>query len=643
MADLVIGTAGHVDHGKSSLVLALTGQNPDRLPEEQRRGLTIDLGFAQFQLPSGRRAALVDVPGHERFIKNMVAGASGIDLVLLVIAADEGVMPQTREHLDIVQLLGIKHGIVVLTKIDLVDDEWLELVEEEIREQLQGTPFAGAPLVRVSNVTGEGLDQLLETLDQLIPHVPPRRQDAYPRLHIDRVFTVAGFGTVVTGTLVAGRIEVGQQLEIQPTGLPVRVRQIQVHGRTVEIAVAGQRVALNLTGIDRESVHRGHVLVAPGSLRPVRLFAGVMELLPHAVQGIKSGARLRIHTGTSEIIGRCLLLDRDQLEPGERCYMLFRAESDMVVARGDRFIVRSYSPMHTIGGGTVLDPGRRYRRFRPESIEQLSVLEGGDIEQMVQLVLVRAGEPLPARRIATELGLTPEAVDRALETMLDRDAIIRIGGTFYVHRHVYNSMLARVTSLLEAHHHKFPLRPGMSREELRSELAPGLDGKAFTDLLDKLMRDGALVVSGEVARRPDFQPKLNAAQEAALQKMEEHYQQAGSTPATLSELVQQLGMKPVEVRALADILVERGRVVRVSDELYLAAPVYDDLVTAICRRIFQEGPQTVAQIRDLLGTTRKYVVPLLEHLDQVQLTRRAGDRRELTQRGRERSLNAGAP
>lgn len=638
MAEIVIGTAGHVDHGKTALIAALTGKDTDRLPEEKRRGVSIDLGFAPFDLPSGRRAGIVDVPGHERFIKNMLAGVTGIDLVLLVVAADEGIMPQTREHLDILHLLGVQQGVVVITKIDLVDDEWLDLVEEELREELQGTVLAGAPVVKVSSRTGQGLDQLRQVIDELVPRVATRPLDAYARMPIDRVFTMPGFGTVITGTLAAGRLGLGEQLDIQPGDHRVRVRQLQVHGQPVETAVAGQRVAVNIAGADRAALRRGQVLVHPGSIRTVRLFAASVQLLSHAPGGLKNNARVRLHTGTSEVLGRCLLLDRDLLEPGEKCFMLFRSEADLAVARGDRFIIRSYSPMRTIGGGIILDPGRRYRRFRQEEIDQLEILERGDVPSMVALVLEREGRPMAVDRIAAQLDLPVDAVGQALAAVIDSgQATGMAGGIFAVHRQVLEQLARQAARILDQFHRRFPLRAGLSREELRNSLVAGLDVRAFNDLLLLLAEDGVLEVTGDTVRRAGFAPKLAPRLQKALEEIAHRYRQDGATPPSLSQLAADLDLSAAEIRSLVDLLVGQGRLVRISDELYMDAAAYDHVVGQVCRLISREGPQTVSQIRTALGTSRKYIVPLMEHLDQVQITRRTGDQRELTQRGREKA------
>ncbi|MBX6377931.1 MAG: selenocysteine-specific translation elongation factor, partial [Clostridia bacterium] len=414
---MVIGTAGHVDHGKTALIRALTGQDTDRLPEEKRRGISIDLGFAAFPLPSGRVAGIVDVPGHERFVHNMVAGVAGMDAVLLVVAADEGVMPQTREHLDILQLLGVRRGIVVLTKVDLCEPEWVDLVEEEVRAAVAGTFLADAPILRVSSVTGEGLEALKDAVDRLVPTVPARPESGYARLPVDRVFTAPGFGTVVTGTLLSGRVRGEDRLELLPAGRTVRVRQVQVHGQPVDAAVAGNRVALNLVGVERHEVARGDVLITPGALRAGDLLAVRVDVLARAPAPLRNEQRVRVHAGTAEVVARALVLDGEAVEPGAGGYVLFRAERPLVVARGDRILLRTLSPVATLGGGVVLDTGRRYRRGDAEGLRELALRASGRDEDIVGTILA-AGRPVTPQAVARRVGAPLEAVLPVLESLV---------------------------------------------------------------------------------------------------------------------------------------------------------------------------------------------------------------------------------
>ncbi|HEX6990111.1 MAG TPA: selenocysteine-specific translation elongation factor [Bacillota bacterium] len=640
MAEVVIGTAGHVDHGKTALIRALTGQDTDRLPEERRRGISIDLGFAEFQLPSGRRAGIVDVPGHERFIKNMVAGASGIDLVLLVVAADEGVMPQTREHLQILQLLGVESGVVVITKTDLVDDDWLDLVEADLRSELARSFLAGAPVLRVSSKTGAGLDELRSVVDNLLPRVRRRPEDAHARLPVDRVFRVAGFGTVVTGTLIAGRIAVDDRLEVQPGRREVRVRQVQVHGRRVDVAEAGQRVALNLAGIAVDELARGQVLVTPSTLVAVRTLAAACTLLDEAERPLKNGARVRLHIGTSEVLGRLLLLDRDALEPGQRGFAQFQAEEPLVAARGDRCIIRSYSPLRTIGGGVVLDPGQRYRRYRAESLELLAVLDSGSLKDVVEALLEREAGPVDVAGFARRLNLPLERLQALLGDLAGR-VVALAGGGLVASVSVHRRLAGRIAEALDAYHRQFPLRPGMPREALRAAVLPRADARAFGALLDHLAADGRVELDGDAVRVPGFRPRLDERLQAALESIHARFRDAGAAPPTRAGAAAELGLSQDEALALIDMLVAQGRLVRVDEDFYLDTAVYDRMVDRIRELLEARGSATVAEIRDALGTTRKYVLPLLEHLDRRSVTRRMGDVRQLAGRGRKEGTSRG--
>lgn len=633
MAEVVIGTAGHVDHGKTWLIRALTGQDTDRLPEERRRGISIDLGFAEFRLPSGRRAGIVDVPGHERFIKNMVAGVTGIDLVLFVVAADEGVMPQTREHLQILQLLGVESGVVVLTKIDLVDAEWLQLVEDDVRSALTGSFLEEAPLVPVSVKTGQGLDHLRARIDELLPRVRRRADDAHVRLPIDRVFTVSGFGTVVTGTLVAGRIHPEDRLEVQPGEREVRVRRIEIHGRPAEHAEAGQRVALNVTGPAAGELSRGRVLVTPGTQPAVGTFAAACTLLEDAARPLKSGARVRLHIGTSEVLGRMLLLDRDVLAPGERALVQFQAEEPVVATRGDRFIIRSYSPLRTIGGGSVLDPGQRYRRHRAEGLEFLSILDGGNLETIIVAILERAPGPVGLETLARRLNLPVQQLQALLPAVAERIVRIPAGG-LVVAAAVYERLAGRLDTAVAGFHRVFRLQPGMPREQLRAEVLPGADPRVFGALLDHLAGEGRLEVDGDRVRRPGFRPQLDDRLQAAAASLLAHFREAGSAPPAPAAAAAALALTPDELRSLVDMLVAQGGLVRVDEDLYLETSVYEGMVDAVRRLLAERGSATVAEIRDVLGTSRKYVLPFLAHLDRHKITRRVGDVRQLAARGR---------
>lgn len=535
---LVIGTAGHVDHGKTTLVRALTGVDTDRLQEEKRRGISIDLGFAPFRLPSGRAAAIVDVPGHERFVHNMAAGVHGMDLVLLVVAADEGVMPQTVEHLDILQLLGVRHGLVVLTKVDLVDDPaWLDLVEDDVRASLQGTFLAQAPVVRVAPPTGHGLDRLLAALEEAAARVPPRDAGGLARLPIDRVFTVTGFGTVVTGTLVSGTLRAGDRVEVQPGGLPARIRHLQVHGREVSEAAAGQRVAANLAGVDHTLLRRGQVLVHPGTLAATQWLAARVEWLPRAPWPLRHQERVRVHAGAAEVLGRVRLLEPARpWQPGESGWALIRLEEPLVAAPGDRFVLRTYSPPRTAGGGLVADVGRPWTR-RAAPGRWLAAFLADEPATALTARLERAGRPRAAADLAREVGQPLSRVEAALAGAAAAGRTVPVGNGFWVAASVAERLAREVRAVLERYHRERPLEPGMSRDALVHVLQAGLPvpgaggggtgrvpepeaGAALQALLEAWVARGILAVRDDRFHLPGWEPAAGAADRQRLQRIE---------------------------------------------------------------------------------------------------------------------------
>ncbi|MDI6907195.1 MAG: selenocysteine-specific translation elongation factor [Thermoanaerobacterales bacterium] len=632
MRHLVIGTAGHVDHGKTALIHVLTGIDTDRLREEKERGISIELGFAYLDLPSGRRAGIVDVPGHERFIKNMLAGVGGIDLVLLVIAADEGVMPQTREHLEIIQLLEIKRGIVVLTKIDLVDEEWLELVREEVTSFLKGTVLEGAPILAVSSVTREGLPELVRLIDELAADLPERRGAGPARLPIDRVFSVTGFGTVVTGTLVDGRLRVGDAVEVLPRGLKARIRSLQVHKRKVDEAGSGQRVAVNLAGVDVSDVDRGQVLVPPQAFRPTQRLDARLELLPEAPRPLKNRARIRFYLGAAEILGRAVILDRDALDPGGRAYAQLILEEPTVAARGDRFVIRSYSPMRTIGGGTVIDPHPpRHKRYRDETIEALATLERGTPEELVVQVLTGRGEALPAGEVAKAAGLNQETVGESLAALAADGQVETLeceGQNLYMAAQVYADWRQRVLKALEEYRSSYPLREGYPKEELRSRKFSSVSGRLFLCFLQNLAQRGEIEVLEKSVRLPGA-GSLSPLLEARVKALDDVFAARGFQPPSFVEAAAGQGIGETESSEYLHFLLREGRLIKLGDDLYLHRDTVERAKEAVAAFIREKGEITVGEARDLLQTSRKFALPLLEYLDQVRFTRRVGDKRKL--------------
>ncbi|TMQ21015.1 MAG: selenocysteine-specific translation elongation factor [Candidatus Rokuibacteriota bacterium] len=627
---VVVGTAGHIDHGKTSLVKALTGTDTDRLPEEKARGITIDLGFAFLEEPDGLTIEIVDVPGHERFIKNMLAGVGGIDVAMLVIAADEGVMPQTREHLAICSLLQIRSGLVVLTKTDLVEPDWLELVRDDIATLVRGTFLEGGPIVPVSARTGQGLDTLRVTLRDLAAKVPARGTDQLPRLPIDRVFTIKGFGTVVTGTLMAGRLRVDDRVEVFPAALQAKVRGLQTHGHPVTEASAGQRTAVNLQGVERAAVERGHVLGLAGTLVPSVLVDGTLELLADAPRPLKTRDRVRLHTGTSEIMARVLLLETSELAPGRAALARFRLEAPLVALPGDRFVIRSYSPMVTIGGGTLLDIAPpRFKRKGPALVAHLGVLRGGSPEAVVEEHIRHAGGGgVRVAALSGRVPFGPERLRALLDTLQTAGRVASIDRDWFVHPESLTRLRGLVLAALEQFHRAFPLRPGMSREELRGR-GGAADERVFGHLLDTLAAEGLLRADRDKVRLAAHEVRLSPEQQKTVDRVEHEFAAAAAAPPSPEEALARAGITGDEEHELFQVLVEARRLIRVKESLYFHAQALDSIqekVVAMLRERKEIGP---GDIKDLLGISRKYAIPLLEFFDARRVTTRVGERRVL--------------
>jgi len=617
----VIGTAGHVDHGKSTLVKALTGIDPDRLPQEKERGMTIDLGFAWVTLPSGREVSIVDVPGHERFIKNMLAGVGGIDLALLVVAADEGVMPQTREHLAILDLLEVGRGVVAITKADLVDQEWLELVKADVEDALRGTALEGAPMLAVSAFTGQGLDQLKATLDQMLASTEPPRDLGRPRLPIDRSFTVAGFGTVVTGTLMDGSLSVGQEVELVLSGQRSRIRGLQTHRKKVETAVPGSRVAVNLSGVSHTDIRRGEVLTIPGWLHPTTMLDARVRMVRDAPRGLKHNAGVTFHALAAESLARVRLLDADELKAGQEGWVQVHLMQPVAVTRGDYFVLRSSDA--TLGGGRVVDPSpRRHRRHHQPTLERLAVLQQGSRSDVLLQALEARG-PLDLPTLARHVNLSQEEAAAQLRELAASGRAVLLAadssdaGLVAYAATAWSDLKSRARDLVGRYHAQYPLRKGLPREELRSRL--GVSPALAPRIIARLVQEGDLAEEGPLVRLPGHRATPSAAQrqqaEAYLRALES---QPYSPPTDLA----------IDPELLA-LLVYEGRAVKVADSLVFAAWAYQEMVEKIVQHIRQHGKITVAEARDLLGTSRKYVLPLLEYLDQQRVTRRVGDDRVL--------------
>ena len=627
---VVVGTAGHIDHGKTSLVKALTGIDTDRLPEEKARGITIDLGFAFLEEPDGLTVEIVDVPGHERFVKNMLAGVGGIDLAMLVIAADEGVMPQTREHLAICSLLHIKTGLIALTKIDLVEPDWLELVKDDVRGAVRETFLEDAPILPVSAKTGEGLAELRAAVRGLAAGVPPRGTDQLPRLPIDRVFTVKGFGTVVTGTLAAGALAVDERVEAYPRGLQAKIRGLQTHGRPVTAARAGQRTAINLQGLERAAIDRGDVVGLPGTLVSSLLVDGTLELLKDAPRAVKSRTRLRFHVGTSEIMARALLLDRGELEPGASGLVRFRLESPLIALPGDRFVVRSYSPIVTIGGGTLLDiDPPRFKRKTPALVAHLELLQTGSPEAILEEHVRHVGTAgIRLAALAGRVPFGPERLRGLLDTLQKERRVLAVDRDWFIHPDSAARLRALAVQALEAFHRANPLKPGMSREELRGR-AGAVDERVFAFLLTALDAEGAVKTDRDKVRLASHEVRLSPDQQRVLDRLEEDFLRADAAPPSAEEALGRAGLGGDEEHELFQVLVQAGKLVRVKDSLYFHARALETIQTRVVALLQDRKEIGPGDIKDLLGISRKYAIPLLEFFDQRRITTRVGERRIL--------------
>lgn len=629
MKNIIIGTAGHIDHGKTTLIKALTGRNTDRWEEEQRRGITIDLGFTYFDLPSGDRAGIIDVPGHERFINNMVAGVVGMDLVLLVIAADEGIMPQTKEHMDILNLLGIEKSIIVLNKCDLVDEEWLELVEEEVKEELHGTFLEHAPVVKVSAATGEGLDSLIDTIVHMTSdEVVSKDVQTIPRLPIDRAFTLSGFGTIITGTLVSGTITKEDTLEMYPIGKECKIRSIQVHGQDKNECYAGQRVAINLSNVKKKEIKRGCVLAPPNSMKNTDLLDVKLQILDSSMRILTNHTRLHFFTGTSEILCRAVLLDKEEIGPGESGYVQLRLEEEIAVRRGDKFVVRFYSPMETIGGGVILEPNPGVkRRFREEVIEELKRKESGSTADVIELHVKEHKDTLITM---TELAkLTALSVEEVQEDVkeLEEQGLVCVfpmrKDTYVWHTDSKRAAGQLLNQALKNYEDKYPYRYGMKKAEVQVTHFPKIKPNVFDKIIEKLIDEGHLKRVEEFLCTPEYEVRKDEIYGKVSKILIDTFAKAKYDFVRYSEI----DLKGIS-RDIADdilnILLEEQKIVKVTDDMYTLSE-YMQHAKELIQEKLQENPViTIAQVRDIFETSRKSAKPILEYMDGIKVTKKTG-------------------
>jgi len=611
----VLGTAGHIDHGKSVLVHALTGIDPDRLREEKERGMTIDLGFAWLKLPSGQEVGIVDVPGHERFIKNMLAGVGGTDLALLIVAANEGVMPQTREHLAILDFLEIKRGIIVITKKDLVDEELLSLVRVEIEELISTTTLSRAPIITVSALTGEGLTELVSTIDNLLGSIEPRQDLGRPRLPIDRVFTIAGSGTVVTGTLIDGSLSVGQEVQIIPPSLKSRLRGLQTHKSQLNIASPGSRVAANLVGIATSQLKRGDVLTTPGWLKPATILTAKLELLPYLHHPLRHNATISFYTGAAEAVVKVRLLEGNELQPGKSTWAQLCLDRSVATISGDHFIVRS--SMETLGGGKIIDTHpRRLRRFRPAIIENLKARGEGPPEEIIMAMLE---QPLELPNLLAQFKLPANEIRSMIGSLAQQGKVVRLGRgeqSLLMTMPGWERLIRKTTTTLQDYHQRFPIRTGIPRVELGSRLRLGAYSSA---ILQRLLDQGVIIEDGAIVRLPNHCVQLTQTQRAKIDAFLRSLAQSPYAPPTDQMLEPEL----------LNLLIEQHEVVKTSGGVIFSTSAYNEMVAGVVSHIKTQGKVTLAEVRNMFETSRKYAQAFLEHLDEAKVTRRIGDERVL--------------
>lgn len=632
MKHVIIGTAGHVDHGKTALIKALTGIDTDRLQEEKKRGITIELGFAHLDWPDGTQAGIVDVPGHEKFIRNMLAGAGGIDLAMLVVAADEGFMPQTIEHMNILTLLGIQDGVTVITKADMVEPEWLEMMQEEIAERVKGTFLEGKPIMTVSAYTGQGIPELKAKLYELVQKAGEKSARIPFRLPIDRVFSVDGFGTVVTGTLIEGCLHEGEPAELVPSGAATRIRNLQVHGKSVETAYAGQRVAVNLGGLKKSDVKRGDTVAKPGSVPISRMLDVKLTNLPDSQRIITNDMQVHLYHGSMVLLCKVVLLDRDELQPGESGYAQLRLTENIACKNGDRFVIRFYSPLETIGGGVILDDmPRRHKRNVPAVLEALKIKESGSQGDQVLQLLREMALTLPdKKKLAAKLQENEETLEQELTTLLQEGKIVEPLPGRYVASAVLDTVAASVKNQLAGYHKQNPLHAGMKAAELRQKVFKFMEQTCADALLAELCREGLIRREGERYAMSDFAVHYTKRQTAIKAKLLDIYEKAGIEPGTVEEISALFAAnEKADLKQVLDSVLSSGELIMLSPQLCYSPSAYGKALEAAKALFAENETVTLAQMRDALGTSRKFALAILEYFDRNYYTRKDGDARKI--------------
>lgn len=634
MKNVIIGTAGHIDHGKTTLVKAITGRETDRLKEEKERGISIELGFTYFDLPSGKRAGIVDMPGHEKFINHMLAGVTGIDVVVLVVAADEGMMPQTKEHLHILDLLGLKKGVIAVTKSSLVDEEWLELVKEDIKEDVIGTFLEDSEVISVDSVTKEGIDNLIEQIDHLTDEVEEKDPLETPRLPVDRVFTIAGFGTVVTGTLISGRFKLEDEVQIFPGDTIGRIRNIQVHGKDSEEGLGGQRVAVNISGVKKSEINRGDVVSRPDALEATSMLDVKLNILKDSKRIIENRTRVRVYIGAKEVLARLALLDKDKITPGETCFAQLRLEEKVVAKPKDKFIIRFYSPMETIGGGVVIDSNPdKHKRFDDETIESLKLKEKGETKEVVEKIVLDKSKSAPSiKEISVITVMSEDKIKEDLEKLLQEGRIYTFElskDTHVVHRRYFDEIAEKIEKDLREYHKKNPLTLGMRKEEIRSRYLKDLKPRVGDLFLNKMTEVRSVKIINENIALKDFEIKLDDRQEKIKSEIEKLYKENKTESLKLDDVAGKIPYDRGEIEQVFKLLLDEGTLFKVREDLIFLKTVLDEYKDILVNYLLENKTIKLAEFRDLLGTNRKVAMNLLEYFDEQKVTKRREDTRML--------------
>ena len=634
MKHVIIGTAGHIDHGKTSLIRAITGRNTDRLKEEQKRGISIELGFTYFDLPSGQRAGIIDVPGHEKFIKNMLAGVMGIDIVILVVAADESIMPQTREHLSILNMLGIEKGFVVLTKSDLMDEEWMDMVEEEVREEIQGTFLEDARILRASSATNDGIPQVIALIDEYAEELEEKDTEDMPRLPVDRVFSISGFGTIVTGTLLSGKMKIGDEVQIFPGDKTARIRTLQVHDDDADTAYGGQRVAMNLAGVKKDEIDRGDTIAPIESMKDTRILDVKINLLKNIDKVIDNRTRLRLYIGTKEVLCRIVLLDKEYLEAGDEAYAQLRLEEKVVAKRGDKFIIRFYSPMFTIGGGEILEPNpEKKKRFDEDGIRELEIKEMGSSKDIIENIIEDKSKDFPTiKDISIQTAMLEETIKEEVSILEEEGSVITFPLTkdvHVIHLNYYNRVKDKIIDELTAFHAKYPLRLGISKEEIRSRFFPKGKSKVSESFIEMVIEEDHIEQISQNLMVKGFKVELDEGQQKIYDSILKVFKDAAYQPPKRDEISTIIKEDPVETEELFMVILNKREIFKLSEEIYLDVDAYESSKDKIKDYIEANGSISIAEFRDLLTTNRKVALALLEHFDELKITKRLEDKRIL--------------